>query len=275
MLYLFIIIQDIVSERDSLADSRIENEERGFLRTLVKDSVREIQRIPFLNTVEAGKLSKQQWRDFAVQRYLSATLFIELLKAGTVKAYEVGEEEVAAILDRNWRDELGISDKGEQNTERAHALWRHDFYEAIGVRQEDLQTAVPLEGTAEYFRIVRNIIDRGDFAFIAGGILQTEATLPVEFRKLQIGRDKTFPEVFLGQPDDTPEKVSARSRAKLYLDDHIVHDARDHYPQLLGSLEKVSVDCEVATRIGAGIDRMRHAKRLFYESIEESIGVVL
>lgn len=261
--------------RESELKNEVEDEtktSRRFLVDLVKETAKSLtDNNPALDKIERGELGPARWREFAQQRYLAALPFEELLSAGIERARASGDAELTETLEANLRDERGIDANGIARPEQAHETWRRDFYRALGVTDETLQSATPLPGTAEYARALQKLIEQGDALAIAGALLVLEGTIPVEFRKIAEGRDKTFPEIFVDQPDDSPETLERKTRARLYIDDHISHDASSHYPDLINALEKHAGQTETAGRIKYGADQIRRAKIAFYESADEII----
>lgn len=254
------------------AETSEQKEARRFLVDLAKEATREIvQNNEVLDTVRRGELSPEQWQTFAEQRYLAAIPFEDLLRAGVEKAREMGDEELASTLEENLRDEMGIDENGVQNPEKSHTTWRRDFYKAIGVDEATLKQREQLTGTEEYSRTLQDLINKGDAVAIAGALLVLEASIPAEFKKIKDGRDKTFAETFVDQPNDSEEIKVAKAKARLYLDDHISHDAASHYPDLLKALGKYAYSQETAARVQFGAHEITNAKRKFYASLEEKL----
>ena len=56
-----------------------------------------------------------------------------------------------------------------------------------------------------------------------------EGTTPYVYTQLKIARDRVFAESFHADTEDT-------ERARIYIDEHIVHDAQEHYPDMLKAL---------------------------------------
>jgi hypothetical protein len=52
----------------------------------------------------------------------------------------------------------------------------------------------------------------------------------------------------------------------MYLDDHILHDSRSHFPDLLSALAiAVSIDDKVFNQIQSGMSAAKEARVLFYK----------
>src|SRR5687767_4072645 len=93
---------------------------RKKLERLVLNATKTIADNKFLDILEKGKLSKDNWIKFAVERYRTATVFEELLHVLIAKAREVGDKKLLDALEWNLRDEVGMDETGRINKELAH-----------------------------------------------------------------------------------------------------------------------------------------------------------
>ena len=220
-----------------------------------------------LAKLEVGKLTPEQWKEFAIQRYLAALNFEKLLAAGVRQAKDNGDALLAETLQSNLNDETGTVE-GKVEPKLAHTNWRKDFYAALGVSAEELKFAAPRVGTRAYVTELEHLSDDTKLK-IVGALLVLEYTIPHEFKRIQTGRDASFPGAFVVQPLDTAEIREQKERARLYIDDHIAHDARSHYPDLLKALQPhLSMPANLA-EVKEGIQRIAEAKRLFYADLEK------
>lgn len=195
----------------------------------MKDASRWLFECPALDAIAEGKLTRERWKQFSVERYAAASDFVELLKIGIKTATERGDTDLARTLQANLNDELGIDAEGVQHVEANHETWRKNFYRAIGVQDAALEehkahTEAWLLGTRRYHEAVKILIAEGNALAIAGALFALEATIPTEFQKILAGCDSQFPNL----TDDE----------RLYLDNHIKHDAASHYPDLQKALAK-------------------------------------
>lgn len=234
----------------------------------LNDMVATLGTHPTLGLVAGDQLSKEQWRAFAAQRYLSSMIFEPLLGTAMTKARDAGEQQLAVALARNHADELGMDTDGEVDGLRAHAAWRKDFYDALGVTDDMLGAHLMGKAAKTYMDTVRSVMQTDDLLVMCGALLALERYFPVEFRFMQKGRDAVFADVFLDQPGDDEEKRAWRARARLYLDDHIVHDANAHYPELLAALTPYTTDAANMERLLHGIKAVEDAKLAFYENVQ-------
>ncbi len=221
----------------------------------------------FLDKVKNGELSIEQWKAFAVQRYLAANNFEALLEAAIYAANESGDQNLASTLQSNLNDEIGVNNDGSIDPDMAHSKWRENFYGAIGVDEEQMQTK-PLDSTKTYAEEVERLSNE-DLLKMVGAILFLEFSIPKEFGKLREGRDKTFPEKFVDVSGDNEATLETKGRARLYLDDHIVHDAQSHYPNLLNAIKPYLADSKKIAKIKEGIIRIVEAKKVFYDGLEK------
>jgi hypothetical protein len=228
-------------------------------RSLVADN-------PSLSLLQHGALSKDDWRAFAIQRFLIATPFEGLLREGIRKAAEHRLDALQSSLEKNLHDEIGIDENGSVRADRAHSTWRKEFYAALGIVEQELAMVQPIQGTAKYLLTLQQIIN-GDVFVIAGALLVLEATIPGEFRKLQEGRDRVFPEAFVESPDDSDEVRESKKRARLYIDDHIWHDARSHYPDLLSAIVSSVSTAHGLESVKEGMAKVGRAKKAFYDDL--------
>lgn len=240
--------------------------ERLFLISLINKSGEAFLRDnPFLDKLENGDLSKEEWRQFATQRYLAALPFKRLLKACEEAATKAGDSQLAEVVDDNLKDETGVDANGDFHTDLSHAEWRKDFYHALGIDDASLESASATEGTKEYEASLEGLIEKDDPVVMAGALLALEGTIPREFSRMKRGRDVTFPDAFVAQESDSNEERAQKARARLYLDDHITHDAQAHYPSLLGALEKYAASDSGRKKIEIGVQMITAAKKRFYQ----------
>lgn len=222
---------------------------------------------PVLAIIGSDALSPDEWRQFAVQRYLSAMIFESLLDTAITKAAKASDTALVAALTKNQDDELGMDAEGNFDKTAAHAAWRRDFYDALGIDDDLLNAHVVSPAVKAYIEIIRSVIASGEYLVMSGALLALERFFPLEFRAMQQGRDTVFADVFLDQPADDEAKKSWRARARLYLDDHILHDANAHYPDLLKALQPHTANDADMARLLAGIDAVQRAKEAFYDDL--------
>lgn len=222
---------------------------------------------PKLVRVGSGELTKIEWRAFAVERYLTSMIFESLLEIAIAKATEAGDVAVAKALTDNQNNELGVQADGTTDTEMSHAAWRRDFYDALGITDVMLNRRVGSPSVKSYISIVRSIIATDEYLVMSGALLALERFFPIEFDMMKKGRDTVFTDVFMDQSTDDDATKATRARARLYLDDHIDHDANTHYPDLLAALQPHANNEADMARVIAGINAVENAKRAFYDAL--------
>ncbi len=238
---------------------------------MVTEATKEFVNNEVLDALKNGEFSSEQWQIFAEQRYLAALSFEKLLEAGISEAKRIGDKDLEKTLQSNLNDELGIDQNGERVPEKAHETWRKDFYEALGVSEKDLKKAESFDGTKSYSKILEELIRNGDSLEIAGALLMLEGSIPVEFHKIQEGRDRSFSDAFVEKPNDSEQVKERKAKARLYIDDHIAHDASSHYPDLIRTLEKYVFDPEAFERIKQGVEKIKTGKQNFYKGLQKDL----
>lgn len=239
------------------------------LINLVKEGNKQfVDENPVLDAIQSGQASVDFWKTFAIQRSIAARLFEDLLKAAIQAGQRVEDKPLVQALQANLNDELGIDEQGAQHIEKAHHTWRKDFYRALGISELELETTEPSRGTKAYHRILQMLIASGDAYKMAGALLVWEGTIPHEFNKIKIGRDLTFKQIFVDAPGDTGALRDQKAKARLYIDDHITHDASSHFPMLFKALEPHTSSWGEMRRIKQGAKLIIKAKKAFYQSIK-------
>ncbi len=223
---------------------------------------------PVLAMVASDKLTQDEWRDFAVERYLSAIIFEPLLGSALTAARKANDTPLTVALNDNQNDELGIDIDGVVDQSLSHVVWRKNFYDALGVDDALLNAHIGSPAVKAYMDVIRSVMMTGEYLVMAGSMLALERFFPVEFRAMQQGRDLVFADIFADQSNDTAEEKAWRAQARLYLDDHIEHDADTHFPDLLTAIQP-HLDSEAdMERILSGIAAIEQAKLAFYDKLE-------
>lgn len=243
-----------------------------FLRGLIREASEVfLVQNSILGKIQRAELSKEEWRAFAIQRYLAAIPFEDLLRTGIQQSEKQRYMKLATALKKNLQDEMGADDQGMVNNELAHSTWRRNFYTQLGIQTEELESAVEADGTKIYRLALEETINTDDPLIVAGALFVLEVTIPVEFRKMSHGRDKTFHEEFVASDQDDTSTKQAKEKARLYLDDHVYHDATSHFPDLLRALAASLRTEEERVRVRSGAQRIMMAKKAFYDGIAMSM----
>lgn len=225
------------------------------IEELVQQARLDINNAPLFKLFDSGSVTPAQWKIFAAQRYILAVPFERLLQAGIEGARAVENVELETSLTSNLQDEQGRSGAymlSEANNSHEH--WRKLFYIALGLSEEGLKHATPIEAAKQYVETVECLIADANALEIAGALLVLEGTIPDEFIHLQKSRNVVFPEL--------------RPEARVFIDDHIYHDATWHYPGILKSLNRYvgTKDCNV---IAVGAQKMTKVRRDFFLQVAE------
>lgn len=213
-----------------------------------------------LKYIESGEIGKDGFQRFFTQRLLATSSFENLLKRLIVLS---PTDELRSAVQDNLNDEIGVFD-GKIDPDKSHATWRRNFYQALEISDEMIAGALSGRGTEEYLQMMQEIIDGDNGYVMAGALLFLEGQIPREFRYLKVGRDLLFGEKFVDEVGDTEAVKAQKIKARTYLDDHIVHDAKAHFPQLLSALAAVGADADALLSICEGVELAKNARVAFY-----------
>lgn len=241
----------------------LEDEEK--LRTRVRSSTLVMKSTPLMRAAAEGILTPEQWKIFGIQRYMVAQVFVALLGAGMNLA-SGKDTHLHDILLRNFYDETG-GDPAHATTALAHETWRQQFYSAMGITEEELGSTDPMDGTKVYLTFAQELIRRNDLLEIAGGVLMIEGGIPQEFDAIRRGLRRCIPDIFAGKIQEGDPDAQKKRDARLYLDDHITHDAGSHFPELLRAVAAPQRTEGEWERVYGGMDGIFHAKVEFYRSL--------
>jgi hypothetical protein len=193
--------------------------------------------------------------------------FERLLEAGIRKARQIGDDTLAGILQDNLNDERGIDRSGAYSRELDHRTWRRDYLSALGIESAN---STPAPATLAANAIMESA-EGSDLFTLLGVLTLIEQFTPVEYWRVQRARDALFPEVFVVSNEDPPQAVQEKLRARMYLDAHIKHDSRSHFPELLRALSRYAHDEEAMQRLREGIALGVAAMKTFYAGVEEAL----
>lgn len=211
-------------------------------------------------------VSRDEYRLFAAQRAYIATNFVHLLRRGVILAEEAGDASLAEALRANLDDELGIDESGVARAELHHGKWKADYLRSLGL-EADLEGFPLLTGTKANVQAFLDLEERGSLYEIAGAILSLENIIPLEYRAAVTARNHLFPEVFCDFEEDSPAVAAAKFKARRYMDDHIVHDAKSHFPDLLTALSAHHADSKAIEQAKRGVAIVNHYRKQFYRGI--------
>ena len=144
---------------------------------------------------------------------------------------------------------------------------RENFLRALDITPEMIKQVEPLPATKRFLMAIDQLIIQNKPFVILGAILMTRRLIPLEFRALQISRDFLFPNRFIISKADSKEVVLRKQQACQYIDDHIMHDANEHYSDLLKSIEERGFSFSEWNDILKGIHIIKEYRNRFYNNI--------
>lgn len=216
-----------------------------------------------LGTIESGAISREGLKNFLIQQIVATKSFLSLFEI-LVAQRQFPELQAAAAS--NFRDETGMDVDGNYHAELAHSTWRKNFYQQIGIAEEQIDRAEPTPGTKAYFDAIAELVSEGDIGKVAGALLFFEGVIPRQFNSFKKGRDTLFRTECVDADDDTAVQRETKQAARLYLDDHIVHDAQCHFPDLLNALSIATQSSEeFLEKVKLGIAAAKIARKKFYQ----------
>lgn len=238
----------------------------------------------FLERFAQGEISEKRALEFAVQRYLKALGFVNVLAMlviRTIRASEYTAINLAAA--RNLRDELGlwrqpgeVTDPWELFITQSHEVHRQAFYQAWGVSQEVLMAARSnVESWLVTTRVASDMIGP-EFAFhapileLAGWLTMAEYVLPGELTQILRGLEVMYPDRFSDPSNPATQEIysttelEAMRYARWYVEDHIRHDAGAHSQEMEEALKFYLEDSEGYHQIERGARRVIQMNQVFY-----------
>lgn len=206
---------------------------------------------------------KEAFKRFAIQRHYLTNYFVPLLQAAyNVSNQEARYKEIDKALLENIQDETGITQRG-YSEELDHTTWRKNYLRALGI---DVSEKKPIDATIAYNDALKTIMETKDYHHMVGALTFLEGQIPAEFNYIAERRDVLFPDEFVFQENDLTSVKRKKLYARRYIDDHIVHDAQSHFPDLLEPILELPKDEQL--RIMEGVYEMSATKIHFYQGIE-------
>jgi len=235
------------------------------LKNLLRTVSNNTYSYPMMSQLRNCQINQGQFKFFTIQRMSIAYNFENLLVASLRQAKAIGDSELALALQRNLADENGEDEEGKVDPKKAHKYWRKSYFSALNITDVDQDLLLP--ETINHSNIMRDIEKENDFLVMSGALLASEIIIPIEYRNARFSRDHLFPEAFVVNVDDDAETIESKHQACLYIDDHIIHDAKSHFPELLNALNKYENNADQLIKIKQGIDLIKDAREIFYKGI--------
>ncbi|HEX7643214.1 MAG TPA: iron-containing redox enzyme family protein [Burkholderiaceae bacterium] len=221
---------------------------------------------PVVLALMRKQVNARQYRLYAAQRAAVANNFVRLVLKTADAARSRGDADLAAALDANADDELGRGSDGVARAEHNHRNWKLAYLNALGIDTEAPDFPL-LDETRAHADAFLELEAEAGMLRMAGALLSLENIIPLEYRAAIQSRDHLFPQLFCITPEDGEEARLGKAAARRYLDDHVVHDANEHFPQLLHALEKYQDDPAAMEEIKSGIDFVNRHRKSFYEGL--------
>jgi hypothetical protein len=234
---------------------------------VISENTAVVRRDPVVLALLRKSLNRTQYKLYAAQRAYVATNFIRLVDKGARLAREIGDAELADALQSNLNDEMGMGPDGKFYDALNHRNWKINYLRSIGI-EADLKDFPLLRETHAHVNAFLDIEADGNLFSISGALLSLENIIPLEYRAAVSSRDHLFPEIFCHANGDSDEIYHKKELARQYLNDHIIHDSKAHFPQLLQALTKYEKEAAVATEIRAGIDLVNTYRKQFYQGLD-------
>lgn len=231
----------------------------------LREKCGEIVDNPVLDSIESGSCGREFFIAYSMQRYLAARRFVDLLKSASVREginFDLKRELVVNI-----RDEEGLHENGSARHSGSHEKWRRDYYTRLGIEELNLVLANPNFATSAYDSTLSILIREPDLRVVIGAIAMQEFSIPFEFFRIAQGRDTLFPDEFVRNIDDDREVTRQKSRARLYLDDHIRHDSAHHFPDLQRAINR-SFNPDDIPALSEGARLITDARVAFYQGFD-------
>jgi pyrroloquinoline quinone (PQQ) biosynthesis protein C len=238
----------------------------GLKEYVISENKAVVRYDPVVLALSRKLIDRTQYKLYAAQRAYVATNFIRLVDKGAQLARAVGDVELAEAFQSNLNDELGVGADGQRHQELDHRVWKTNYLRALGLKA-DVQGFPLLRETRAHVDAFLDIEAKGTLLNIAGTILSLENIIPLEYRAAVASRDHLFPEIFCFEPDDDVLTWQHKETARQYLNDHIVHDSKSHFPQLLQALLKYEGDTKAMEELRAGIDMVNTYRKRFYKGL--------
>ena len=235
-------------------------------------SLKNIHNNDFIILLRKHSLNEDQYKLYAAQRACIASKFTLLLKKCIKLADEIGDYELENALEKNLQDELGINNFGVEDPTLNHKNWKDNYLNALGINANiDL---LPLLGaTKRHVLAMSHLEASGDVYTLAGALLYMENIIPLEYRSAIISRDYLFPDEFMINPDDDNDTVKFKIKNRNYMNDHVIHDTKKHFPDLLNALGKYEENKTAMNCIKAGIELINSRRIDFYNNLSISINL--
>jgi pyrroloquinoline quinone (PQQ) biosynthesis protein C len=235
-----------------------------FLRT------KQLLKSCFILRMKQSNVSLRIYELWVKERSMLSSNFVSLLKQCLPLLRGAGHEFLYNALEVNLYDEIGLID-GVLQPQQSHAFLKTKYLEALGIDYHSIHVTQLLASTQYHSHQLLDLEASGDTFKICGSLLMMENFIPHEYRAAQASRNYLFPELFVIDEHDSAEVREEKRACSRYIDDHITHDAHDHFPQLLSALEPFYAEEKYRTDIQSGIDLIYDCRQFFYNEFDKLI----
>ena len=238
------------------------------LENYIANTNRCIRNDSVLKKLRSCELRTEQFNMFAAQR--ASLPFLRLLQQGNETSKKLGDLELTEALESNLNDELGIDKNGKIKGELSHKVWKMNYLEALNLNPKEKKLPL-LQSVKKNIDTFISLEEEGNVFHIAGVILCLENIIPIEYSAAIVSRNHLFPEIFCINSNDLPDVIRAKKKAAIYMDDHIIHDSKSHFPDLLKALIKYETTPNTMNQIKRGISIASKLRKQFYEELYSAL----
>jgi hypothetical protein len=202
------------------------------LNSEIQDKINHLKTTNILKNIENLTLREYV---LLIQERLSYSSQLEKYLKKTINESNLQNHfELKNTLQENLKDEIG------ENNSEAHLIWRKRFLYALNIKEN-----IPIKEN------IRNI-ETFNYHKLLGVIFYIEGTIPFEFSRLKVGREIHFPKL--------------RYEEKEYFEDHIKHDAKEHYPLLIRAIKNINMNESEIKLFLEGMDYIHTIRIEFYKN---------
>ncbi|MEZ5814371.1 MAG: hypothetical protein R3E13_06585 [Alphaproteobacteria bacterium] len=225
---------------------------------------------PFFKTLSQGGLTQEQWKVYGTQFYINCQNFEKLLQTAFLNAQSSNLTSLAHELEVNLDDETGHA----QNA-LSHETMRLNFFTALGLTKEELTShnfSSILAGTKEHSAFIDRLVKNNNvYQQVGAFLVQEHLRNGLEYVKQ--GVEKSFPDAFLIDEGDSPDIVTRKKNAGMYINMHLECDAEEHFPNLLEAIKPLMKNYKIKKEILAGVNSMFRAEIQFFKSLENAFSL--
>ena len=229
--------------------------------------VKELHSHPTLKSLNNRSVTADGFRLLALQKKLLSRGFKDFIQLILSKVSDERLHKLDTVLHQNLDDEQGVDAQGNHHFDREHETYQQNYLGSLGLG-EDIQSQTHLLPCVA-MPSMAELENESSFSLL-GSLLVLENLIPLEFRAIKNNRDHLFPEVFVMNDTDSEALKDEKAKAACYIDDHIIHDAKIHYPMLLSALDDYVHSSSLVKEVQRGIERMRASRLRFYNAINKA-----